>query len=129
VDGDVVKLRQVVSNLVANALGHTGSDASVRVRVGTRDDSAVIEVSDNGAGMSADEATRAFDRFWRADSSRSHVGSGLGLPIVAAIVGAHGGEVELDTAVGSGSTFRVTIPLASRDGSTRSEDALDVVGR
>jgi two-component system, OmpR family, sensor kinase len=125
--GDEVKLRQVVSNLVANALIHTDSDSSVRVRTRIRESSAVIEVIDTGKGMSPEEATCAFDRFWRADSSRSRVSSGLALPIVAAIVKAHGGEVVLDTDSGLGTTVRVVLHLHALDGSGHSDTEL-VVG-
>jgi two-component system OmpR family sensor kinase len=108
--GDRVKLRQVVSNLVVNALVHTDPDASVRVRVSACDDMAVIEVIDTGNGMVEQEATHAFDRFWRADASRSRAGSGLGLPIVAAIVAAHSGEVVLQTEKGAGTTIKIVLP-------------------
>ena len=72
----------------------------------------MLEVHDDGPGMSPDVAARAFERFYRADPSRSrhHGGSGLGLSIVRAIVDAHGGTVTLDTALGRGTTVRVELP-------------------
>jgi two-component system OmpR family sensor kinase len=72
-------------------------------------------VVDRGPGLDAEQAARAFERFYRADASRTraHGGSGLGLSIVAALVAAHGGRVELDTAPGEGATFRVRLPLES----------------
>jgi two-component system OmpR family sensor kinase len=80
--------------------------------VGVAGDDAVIEVRDQGPGMSQEEAARAFERFWRADPSRTREsgGAGLGLAIVSAITEAHGGRAEVDTAPGEGATFRIRIP-------------------
>ncbi len=113
--GDDVRLRQVLGNLVTNALTHTPADASVTVRVGTVDTDAVLEVADTGQGLSEVDRERVFERFYRTDSSRSRSGgtgggSGLGLSIVAALVAAHGGTVDVDSIPGQGSTFRVRIP-------------------
>ncbi|MER7004492.1 HAMP domain-containing sensor histidine kinase [Dactylosporangium sp. NPDC000555] len=111
--GDGVRLRQVVQNLLSNALTHTPAGTEVTVFVGTEAEHAILEVSDNGPGMSAEDASRVFERFYRTDPSRTRAlgGSGLGLSIVAALVAAHGGEVTLRTAPGEGATFRVSIPL------------------
>lgn len=110
--GDEARLRQVAGNLVDNALGHTPDDASVTVRVGTVGDDVVFEVADTGPGLAEEDAARVFERFYRADESRtrSSGGSGLGLSIVAAIVAAHGGTVTVDSAPGAGATFRVRLP-------------------
>ena len=110
--GDDARLRQVLGNLVANALQHTPESAGVTVRVGTRDDDAVLEVSDEGPGMSEDDAQRVFERFYRADSSRTRAsgGTGLGLSIVHSLVEAHGGSVEVTTAPGRGCRFTVSLP-------------------
>jgi two-component system, OmpR family, sensor kinase len=130
--GDEARIRQVATNLVANALQHTPEDAKIMVRVGRPDPGlaptgepaavvgaeeldgpvAVIEVGDTGPGMSREDAVRAFERLYRADRSRSrsHGGAGLGLAIVAAIVTGHGGRVELWTAPGDGCRFRVLLP-------------------
>ncbi len=110
--GDDARLRQVVGNLIGNALEHTPDAASVTVRVGTAGEDAVLEVSDTGPGLSDADATRVFERFYRADESRTRAsgGSGLGLSIVAAIVAAHGGAVTVDSAPGRGATFRVRLP-------------------
>ncbi|MBC7305893.1 MAG: HAMP domain-containing histidine kinase, partial [Dietzia sp.] len=110
--GDDTRLRQVLGNLVDNALAHTPPDADVTVRVGTRGSDAVLEVADRGPGMTPEQATRAFERFYRADTSRTSAtgGSGLGLAIVRSLVEAHGGSVGVETAAGRGATFRVLLP-------------------
>jgi two-component system OmpR family sensor kinase len=112
VDGDENQLRQVLANLVGNALQHTPQLAEVVVRVREHGAEAHVEVADDGPGLAPEHAARAFERFYRADASRSRSsgGSGLGLSIVAAIAAAHGGRVELDTAVGRGAVFRVRLP-------------------
>ncbi|MEU3095932.1 sensor histidine kinase [Streptomyces sp. NPDC006967] len=81
--------------------------------VGTHDGMAVLGLHDEGPGMSADQAARAFDRFYRADAARGRTGdggAGLGLAIVRSLVTAHHGRVELRTAPGGGATFRVLLP-------------------
>ncbi len=100
VDGDEDRLRQVLGNLVGNALVHTPAGTAVSVRVHNGGERAVVEVHDDGPGMTEDAVARAFERFSRADASRSrHVGgAGLGLAIVQAIVIAHGGDVQLTSA-------------------------------
>jgi two-component system OmpR family sensor kinase len=114
--GDEARLRQVVGNLVTNALVHTPVTARVTVALGedTSDggDRVVLRVADEGPGMAPEDAARVFERFYRADASRSRVagGTGLGLSIVASLVAAHGGDVSLDTAPGQGATFTVRLP-------------------
>jgi len=110
--GDEARLRQVLSNLMANALQHTPEDAGITVRVGTDADSAVLEVCDEGPGMRPEDAQRIFERFYRADSSRARAsgGTGLGLSIVDSLVYAHGGRVTVTTAPGRGCRFQVTLP-------------------
>jgi two-component system OmpR family sensor kinase len=120
VDGDEDRLRQVVGNLVGNALVHTPAGTAVSVRVHEADGRAVLEVHDDGPGMPADVAARAFERFSRADASRSRNGggAGLGLAIVQAIVVAHGGEVRLTSALGAGTTVHVELPQTAELAST-----------
>jgi two-component system OmpR family sensor kinase len=110
--GDDARLRQVLGNLVANALQHTPETAGITVRVGTDGDSAVLEVCDEGPGMSQEDAHRVFERFYRADSSRTRAsgGTGLGLSIVDSLVYAHGGTVGVTTAPGQGCRFTVNLP-------------------
>lgn len=108
---DEGRLHQVLANLVANALVHA-PEAAIEVRVYAEGATAVIEVADDGPGMSDDDAARAFERFHRADASRSrhHGGSGLGLAIVDATVRAHGGTASITTSLGHGTTVRVELP-------------------
>ena len=110
--GDDARLRQVLGNLVANALQHTPETAGIALRVGTDDGDAIIEVCDEGPGMSQDDAHRVFERFYRADSSRARAsgGTGLGLSIVDSLVYAHGGTVSVTTAPGQGCRFSVRLP-------------------
>jgi len=112
--GDEHRLRQVVANLLTNALVHAGN-APVLLSA-TRSGQAMcsIAVVDTGPGMSAEDASKAFDRFWRADAARQRngSGSGLGLSIVRAIVESHGGTTAIDSRRGSGTTVTVRIPLA-----------------
>ena len=141
---DEQRIRQVVTNLVANALQHTPDDARVVVKVGRPTGAepvpptvaigaepapdrplAVVEVVDTGPGMTAAVAARIFERLYRADPSRSrsHGGAGLGLAIVSSIVKAHDGRVELWTAPGAGARFRVLLP--ARPPVPDDEDELD----
>ncbi|MET9068487.1 sensor histidine kinase [Streptosporangium sandarakinum] len=117
VSGDEVRLRQVVGNLMTNALTHTPEGTPIEVRLRAEDGTAVIEVADKGPGLDAEQCERVFERFYRVDSARGRRtpeggGSGLGLAIVAAMVEAHGGRVAVESAPGEGATFRVVLPLA-----------------
>ena len=115
VRGDEGRLRQVVGNLVANAITHTPAGTRVTVTVGEASDNPgvlVLQVADEGPGMDPADAERAFERFYRADASRTRSagGTGLGLAIVSSLVAAHGGSVELDTAPGKGAAVTVRLP-------------------
>ncbi|NUP39349.1 MAG: HAMP domain-containing histidine kinase [Streptomyces sp.] len=112
--GDEARLRQVTSNLVGNAVAHTPPGTPVRIGVGAEDGLAVLELRDEGPGMSQEQAARVFDRFYRADGARGRTesgGAGLGLAIVDSLVTAHHGRVEVHTAPGEGAIFRVLLPL------------------
>jgi two-component system OmpR family sensor kinase len=113
VTGDPHRLRQVVDNLLANVRAHTPAAAPASVRVAREQGLAVLEVADEGPGLRPDQAARVFERFYRADPSRSRDGggAGLGLAIVAAIAEAHGGGAAVDSAPGRGTRFRVELPL------------------
>jgi len=110
--GDEARLRQVLGNLMINAVQHTPGTADIAVRVGTMDDDVVVEVIDDGPGMCERDAQRVFERFYRADSSRARTsgGSGLGLSIVDSLVRAHGGSVTVTTAPAHGCRFHVSLP-------------------
>ncbi|MET4094936.1 HAMP domain-containing sensor histidine kinase [Arthrobacter sp. UYCu712] len=116
--GDESKLRQVVSNLVGNALRYTPEGTPIELAVGVRTSpdgaqQSVIEVRDHGPGVPEEEAARVFERFYRADTSRTREtgGSGLGLAIVAAIVGSHSGTVRVEKTDGGGATLVVSLPF------------------
>jgi two-component system OmpR family sensor kinase len=134
VDGDEARLRQVIGNLVNNALVHTPPEASITVAIASGSletglPAVVLDVIDNGPGMTAEQARHAFERFYRADEARGRAsgGTGLGLAIVAGLVRAHGGEVSVLTAPGQGADFRVKIPL-SPDAVAPDEDSSDGAG-
>ena len=117
VSGDEQRLRQVVTNLVSNALHHTPAGSPVEIAVGLRPDgSAALEVRDHGDGIDPVKARRVFERFYRADPARTRRsgggtgGTGLGLAIVAAIVTAHHGKVGVAATPGGGATFVVQLP-------------------
>ncbi|HEY2703588.1 MAG TPA: HAMP domain-containing sensor histidine kinase [Candidatus Dormibacteraeota bacterium] len=113
VAGDQMRLRQVLSNLLRNALVHTPAGTPIEVGLRRVDGSAVLEVVDHGPGIQAEHAGRIFERFYRADAARSgdQGGSGLGLSIAAAVVQAHGGRISVDRTPGGGATFRIVLPL------------------
>ncbi len=113
VTGDEQQLRQVVTNLIANALRHTPAGTPVELGVGTRGNEVIFQVVDHGAGVPTDLAEKIFERFFRADASRSRGsggGSGLGLSIVSAIVAAHHGTARVRPTPGGGATFEVRLP-------------------
>jgi two-component system OmpR family sensor kinase len=142
VDGDEPRLRQVLANLVNNAITHTPAGTPVRVKIapgvlqlpptgpagaaqgnaggwgsgpaGRQVPAVVLDIEDDGPGMSAEQAQRVFERFYRADAARNRAsgGTGLGLAIVAGLVSAHGGTVSVRTAPGQGADFQVKLPLA-----------------
>ena len=128
VRGDEGRLRQVVGNLVTNAVVHT--PPGTRVTVEVAEDPAdggilILRVADDGSGMEQADAARAFERFYRADASRNRSagGTGLGLSIVDSLVAAHGGTVRLDTAPGAGTTVTVRLP---RSGPQQADLPVDV---
>jgi two-component system OmpR family sensor kinase len=115
VEGDSDRLRQVITNLIGNVARHTPAGTPAEIALGVRqaDGVAVLEVRDHGPGLTEQQGKRIFERFYRADSSRTREsgGSGLGMAIVAAIVGAHGGHVEVSDTPGGGLTVQVALPL------------------
>jgi heavy metal sensor kinase len=113
VSGAPVRLRQVVVNLLDNAITYSNPGGNILVRVAAEGDLAVLEVADNGCGISVDHLSHLFERFYRADRARSRTsgGVGLGLSIVKAIAASHGGRVKVESVEGAGARFRFEIPL------------------
>ncbi|MEU6822847.1 HAMP domain-containing sensor histidine kinase [Streptomyces atriruber] len=112
VTADPLRLRQAIGNLVSNAVRHTPEGGSVRISCRTTADAVLIEVADTGTGIAAADLPHVFDRFWRADKSRTRAtgGSGLGLSIVRKLVEAHDGAVSAQSVPGKGSLFTVRLP-------------------
>jgi len=112
--GDELRLRQVIDNLMRNALIHTPAGTPIQVRVRVENGVAVLEVADQGPGLTPEQAERVFERFYRVDKARSrkHGSTGLGLAIVAALAAAHGGDTGVHSRPGEGATFWVRLPLA-----------------
>lgn len=116
VSGDDTRLRQVVGNLIRNALVHTPSASPVEIAVITQNGTAQLSVIDHGPGLPAGDREKIFEPFYRADISRSRDsgGAGLGLSIVSAVVAAHGGRVKVKDTAGGGATFEVELPTATK---------------
>ncbi|MFE6175424.1 ATP-binding protein [Streptomyces sp. NPDC056464] len=114
-DADPVRMRQALGNLVSNALRHTPADGTVTLAVRRDGDDVVLDVTDTGTGIDPADLPYVFDRFWRAEKSRSRRtgGSGLGLPIVRHLVAAHDGTVEAASEPGAGSVFTLRLPAAA----------------
>jgi two-component system sensor histidine kinase BaeS len=112
VHADPVRLRQVVSNLVSNAIRHTPRDGSVVLRSREEGEDVILEVADSGAGIDPANLGHVFDRFWRADKSRTRQtgGSGLGLAITRKLTEAHEGSASVASTPGLGSVFTVRLP-------------------
>jgi two-component system, OmpR family, sensor kinase len=128
--GDANQLRQVLANLLGNAVVHTPAGAPIEIAVRREDGSVELEVRDHGPGLPSEHPEELFERFWRRGATRAPApagngeaadsgpepggrgGAGLGLAIVAGIVAAHGGSVRAANAAGGGATFVVRLPLA-----------------
>jgi heavy metal sensor kinase len=115
VEGDPHRLKQIVVNLVDNAIKYTSEGGTVNVRVDALDGSALLEVSDTGVGIPSEAMPHLFERFYRVDKARSRQmgGAGLGLSIVKSICTAHQGRVSVESSEGNGSRFSVELPLAN----------------
>jgi two-component system OmpR family sensor kinase len=110
VEGDSARLRQVLDNLIGNAIGHSPPGGEVNVTAGRRETMIVVDVSDQGEGIAAADLERVFEQGVRLTSHRP--GSGLGLAVARAIAQAHGGGVEVESTPGRGATFRLVLPGA-----------------
>jgi two-component system, OmpR family, sensor kinase len=144
VNGDEIRLRQVIGNLMTNALTHTpaGTPIDVLIRSGNLDEAlpttpedrdaprpaathqpaAVLEVADHGPGLTKDQAEHVFERFYRGDRARAVGGTGLGLAIVAALVAGHGGATWVRSVPGEGATFCIALPLTPEAAEGPDED-------
>jgi signal transduction histidine kinase len=110
--GDRDRLKQLLVNLLDNAIKYTLSGGAVTVAVGHADENAILTVADTGIGIKQEDITRIFDRFFRVTADRGETGAGLGLAIVRAICVAHGGTVSVNSTPNVGSTFQVALPQA-----------------
>jgi two-component system OmpR family sensor kinase len=114
VDADAERLRQIIDNLIGNAVQHTPQQTPVTVTVSIAAGSVQLTIADRGPGMTQEQASHVFDRFYRTDDARTraHGGAGLGLAIAASLTAAHGGELTVDTKPGEGAAFHLRLPLA-----------------
>jgi two-component system phosphate regulon sensor histidine kinase PhoR len=115
VHADASRLQEILYNLLDNAVKYSPANGEIRLRVERRDKEIALSVTDNGPGISKKDLPRIFERFYRADQSRSgeEGGTGLGLAIVKHVAQLHGGRVEAESEIGEGTTIRVIIPIQS----------------
>jgi len=112
IEVDPERMAQVLNNLVSNAIRHTPRDGRVTLSAAQQNGDILLSVTDTGSGISDDDLPYIFNRFYRGDQARRQNGeSGLGLAIARSIVHAHGGTISADSAIGTGSTFTVTLPI------------------
>jgi two-component system sensor histidine kinase BaeS len=113
VQGDSLRLNQVLGNLVSNAIRHTPAGGTITLTAVPNEDRVQIMVADTGEGIPAADLAHIFDRFWRGDRARTHLdgaGGGLGLAIAQQLVQAHGGTINVESTVGAGTTFTIDLP-------------------
>jgi len=108
--GDIQRLQRMVANLLDNAIKYTPSTGTITVSIHCNQGQAILSINDNGLGISEDDLSNIFERFYRCDPSRSETGAGLGLSLVMAIARSHGGDVAVNSYPGKGSTFTVSLP-------------------
>jgi signal transduction histidine kinase len=114
VAADNQRIRQVISNLLGNAIKFNREGGNIVVSARQQDNAIVVSVSDEGSGIPREHLSKVFERFWQAEKTR-HMGSGLGLSIAKGIVEAHGGKIWAESELGKGSEFSFTLPLATAD--------------
>jgi two-component system, OmpR family, sensor kinase len=126
VSGDRLILRQAIVNLFDNAIKSSPAKSRIEVVVGESDGRAILDITDQGPGIPNEHQPYVFDRFYRVDKARSRAwgGAGLGLSIARWAVEAHGGELTLKSKEGEGTTFRISLPLASHIPSGESKGGL-----
>ena len=114
VDADAERLRQIIDNLIGNAMRHTPAGSPVTVTVTSEPGGGRLSVADRGPGMTPEQASRVFERFYRTDDARTRAsgGAGLGLAIAASLAAAHGGKLTVDTQPGRGAAFCLRLPRA-----------------
>ena len=112
-----MRLEQALTNLISNALKFTPNGGEVTITIRDDDEAVVISVADTGVGIDQDDIDRIFDRFYRTKSAVDSLvkGSGLGLAIAKRMIEAQNGELDVTSALGRGSTFTMTLPLATRE--------------
>ena len=120
ITADADRIRQVLANLLDNAVKYTPAGGSVEVTAVSRDDAVVVAVADTGEGISPDDIPRIFDRLYRADKSRTQRGLGLGLSLVRAVLFAHGGTIDVHSTPGAGSRFQFSLPMRASPSGSRS---------
>ena len=117
VQGDRARMKQVIVNLLDNAIKYTPGGGAIQLNVARQNGHAILDIADNGIGIPGEALPHVFERFFRVDKARSRDegGAGIGLSIVKSICAAHGGEVRAESAPGKGSRFRVTLPLTDAE--------------
>jgi signal transduction histidine kinase len=119
--GDEDRLKQLLLNLIDNAIKYTPDGGAVMLGLSKENGTAIVEIRDSGIGIPKEDLPRIFDRFYRVDKARSRAqgGSGLGLSIAKWIATAHGGEIRVESQVGEGSVFYITLPVLSEQAAKR----------
>jgi signal transduction histidine kinase len=126
VEGDDMRLGQLLDNLLSNAVKFTPARGTVSINIARADGMARVEVSDSGIGIPSEDLDRLFERFFRASTARAVPGTGLGLSIAKSIAEAHGGTIGVRSEVGVGTTFVVELPLAASATSSQRRPDLEV---
>lgn len=112
IHADLILVTRLLINIIGNAIRHTGNGKAIEIRGFTQNNNAIIEIEDQGEGISPDDIPHLFERFYQADTSRNSEGTGLGLAISQRIAHLHGGEITVTSQKGLGSCFRITLPVS-----------------
>jgi two-component system phosphate regulon sensor histidine kinase PhoR len=114
VQADRERIQQVVGNILHNAIKFTPPSGQIRITTTVKDQSVLVQIADSGIGISKEDLVHVFERFFKADKSRTHEGSGLGLAIAKHIIQAHNGKIWVDSQEGRGSTFSFSLPIENK---------------